>query len=88
MSLKNSMKAKAMTCVSCLVEFVNLPDRPPSPGDVILCENCGKLYILSGGLALIEMTAEMEHVFNLKYPSHAKTVEEIRTKIRHNSRLN
>lgn len=88
MSSKNSHKTKTMTCLSCQSEIPIPEIIKPSPGDVNVCYKCGKLYIFSASMDLVEMTAEMEHVFNLKYPRHAYAIAEIRARIQALARRN
>lgn len=87
-TLMNSQKNKTMICVSCQSEIPIPTDIPTTPGDVNVCYKCGKLYIFSGSMELVEMTKEMEHVFNMKYPRHAQAIAEIRARIRANARMN
>lgn len=88
MSSKNSQQTKTMICVSCQSEIVIPEIVKASPGDVNVCFKCGRLYIFSGSMELVEMTPEMEHVFKLKYPRHMIAIEEIRARIRANARMN
>jgi hypothetical protein len=82
------MKDKKITCLGCFTE-IEVPDElKPSPGDVNICHKCGKLFIFSGSMQLVEMTGEMETVFRMKYPRHWEAICGVRQRIAMRARHN